>query len=508
MIEPDGQLPQTPAELYGALFVEVQMRRLFADGKTFVDATARRPAAEIVAAFRSVPRDDAAIKAFIAEHFALPAVAAIPEPHAGGDVRAHIRALWDELARGPDAAIPGNSLIALDNPYVVPGGRFRELYYWDSYFSMLGLVRDDRRASAERMLDGFTDLIERFGYVPNGSRTYYVGRSQPPLYAAMVELLPSPDAAMRRRRLDAMIREHGFWMEGGADLAPGAATRRVVRLADGALLNRYWDARDTPRDESFREDVVTAAAAPERQPAAVYRDIRAAAESGWDFSSRWLGESGTLRDIRTICILPVDLNAFLYGAECGIARLAAALHEARLAARFRAVARLRRAAVRRHLWSAELGCFVDFDHALHRRSPQPTGAALAPLFAGIASPAQAAATARMVARDLLAPGGLRTTLIETGEQWDRPNGWAPLQWIAVAGLRRYGHHELGDDIAGRWCRLVAGEFARTGWLHEKYDVERCTAGGGGEYVPQHGFGWTNGVTATFLDSARSGNRLS
>jgi alpha,alpha-trehalase len=153
----------------------------------------------------------------------------------------------------------------------------------------------------------------------------------------------------------------------------------------------------------------------------------------------------------------------------------------------------------KHLWNDVDGYFADFDLEKGRLRPAPTAALLAPLLAGLATPQQAAATARFTRNYLLAPGGLRTTLVNSGQQWDSPNGWAPLQWIAVAGLRRHGHDELAGDIAQRWIGTVEATYARTGLLYEKYNVETPTKGYGGEYAPQIGFGWTNGVTADLID---------
>jgi alpha,alpha-trehalase len=335
-----------------------------------------------------------------------------------------------------------------------------------------------------------TDLIETYGYVPNGTRTYYLGRSQPPLYHMMVKLV----GEVTPRRLAAMKLEHAWWMAGADDIGPNESTAHVVRLADGSLLNRYWSDAGTPRDESWREDIATARSAPARDPARIYRELRAGAESGWDFSSRWLGD-GTLASIRTSAIIPIDLNAFLFSLEMEIAK--ASVGEDRR--RYEALASGRRAAVQRHMWRTEAGYFIDFDIETGKQRPALTAAAATPLLVGIASQGQVAATARRLREDLLAPGGLRTTTVETGQQWDRPNGWAPLQWIAATGLRRYGQNELAAEIARRWVATVEVNFGRTGLIHEKYDVEECTTGGGGEYAPQHGFGWTNGVTADFID---------
>jgi len=481
----------SPADLYGPLLAKVQERAILADGKTFVDALPKRTAADIMRDFAHLPAGDDALRAFVADNFDLPAATDSMKP-AVLPLRAHIRALWTDLARAPAQATCGSAL-PVRHRHVVPGGRFREIYYWDSFFTMLGLVRDGERGLATGIVDAMTDLIEAHGHVPNGTRTYYLGRSQPPLYHLMVGLLDDKSAAVAARRLAAMKREHGWWMEGADDLAPGEQSARVARLPDGHLLNRYWDPRDTPRDESWREDVATAAES-DRPATDVYRDLRAGAESGWDFSSRWL-DGDALASIRTTAIAPVDLNAFLFGLEMTIANSGDVE-----AARYRHLADQRRAALHDHLWNADTGYFADYDIESGTLRPSLTAAALAPLLVGAATQDQADRTADAVERLLLAPGGLHTTLVQSGQQWDRPNGWAPLQWIAVAGLRRYGHDTLAREIARRWVTTVEAVFARTGLLFEKYDVEALGAGGGGEYRIQTGFGWTNGVTADFIDS--------
>ena len=177
----------------------------------------------------------------------------------GQDVREHIDALWKVLERKPEDQRPHSSRLALPHRYVVPGGRFNEIYYWDSYFTMLGLEESGRHELTVSMLDNFAWLIDQFGHVPNGNRSYYLSRSQPPFFAAMVELAAQRDGdATYRKYLPQLRREYQFWMEGETSLAPGAAHRRLVRLRDGTLLNRYWDDRDTPREEAYREDVATA----------------------------------------------------------------------------------------------------------------------------------------------------------------------------------------------------------------------------------------------------------
>ena len=287
-------------------------------------------------------------------------------------------------------------------------------------------------------------------------------------------------------------------MDGADSLAPGSAHRRVVRLKDGTLLNRYWDDRDIPREESYREDVNTAKAAG-RPPEEVYRNLRAAAESGWDFSSRWLEDGKTLSTIRTTELVPVDLNSFMVQLETTLAQAYTATRKPEKAAEFSARAELRKSAVRRYLWDADKGIFTDYLWREEKPSGTLTAATLAPLFFGVATSAQAERVAQVVRVRLLKPGGLATTTVSTGQQWDAPNAWAPLQWIAIEGLSDYGETALAETIAERWMRKVITAYRATGKLMEKYNAEDPSlVTGGGEYPMQDGFGWTNGVLRKLL----------
>lgn len=156
------------------------------------------------------------------------------------------------LTREPQDHIPWSSLLALPQSYIVPGGRFSETYYWDSYFTMLGLAESGREDLLKCMADNFARMIENYGHIPNGNRTYYLSRSQPPVFALMVELFEEDGVRGARRYLDHLKMEYAFWMDGAESLIPNQAYRHVVRMPDGSLLNRYWDDRDTPRDESAR----------------------------------------------------------------------------------------------------------------------------------------------------------------------------------------------------------------------------------------------------------------
>jgi alpha,alpha-trehalase len=500
--------PQSPARLYGELFERVQAARLFPDSKTFADAVARAAPADILRDYQAAKdAADFSLEKFVAAHFLIPGAAQSDFKTAPREeIRAHIDRLWNALTREPHARgdQPDNrdSQLPLTTRYVVPGGRFREMYYWDSYFTMVGLQASGRDDLVADMIENFSGLLDRYGHIPNGTRTYYLSRSQPPFFAAMVELQAAglgKDEGARAlvRRLPQLEIEHQFWMAGASGLAAGQAHRRVVHLKDGSLLNRYWDDSATPRDEAWLEDVETArgSARPREE---VYRDLRASAESGWDFSSRWFADGRTLATIRTSDIIPVDLNSLLYQLESTIARACAVARRPDCERNMQAQAAARRKAMLELLWDGEQGAFVDYDWRHDRRLPQVTAATAYPLFAGVADEARAQRVARTIRASLLMPHGLATTLIDTGQQWDHPNGWAPLQWVAIAGLRRYGENDLAATIAGRWVRENARVYCLTGKLVEKYNVRDAGEGAGGEYPVQDGFGWTNAVFVKLL----------
>jgi alpha,alpha-trehalase len=493
-------VPQSPAALYGELFDRVQRERVFPDSKTFADAIAKSEPAEILRRYADArAAANFSLRDFVMQNFTLASEAAgefrtTPRE----EVRAHISRLWPALTRTPGDSSGPDSHLVLSTRYVVPGGRYRELYYWDSYFTMVGLQASGRDDLVADMVENFAGLIDRYGHIPNGSRSYYLSRSQPPFFAAMVSLQADRDGERALiQRLPQLELEYAFWMDGAEKLEAGTQYRRVVRLADGTLLNRYWDDLATPRDEGYVEDL--AAAQQGKRPAAeVYRDLRAAAESGWDFSSRWLEDGKTLATIRTTQFLPVDLNSLLYGLETTIVRGCKAAQRRDCEESMSARAIARRQAIAKLMWDEKLGAFVDYDWRNGRRMEQVTAATAYPLFADLAAPKQVRRVAATLRATLLMPHGLATTTRETGQQWDVPNGWAPLQWIAIDGLRRNGEQKLAADIAAGWVAENVRVYCKTGKLVEKYNVRDAGAGAGGEYPVQDGFGWTNAVLVKLL----------
>lgn len=493
----------TPADRYQELFVAVQMQRVFDDGKTFVDAVPRGRPLAILEQYRTdvrLPGFD--LSAFVEQHF-IPPVTPSSEYVAtpGRPLADHIDDLWPVLTREPRTHPPASSVLPLPEPYVVPGGRFRELYYWDSYFTMLGLAESGRHDLVRSMVEDFAYLIETYGHVPNGNRSYYLSRSQPPVFVLMVELLARLGGCDEAEFLSQLMLEHRWWTEGSERLRPGEVRNHCVRLEDGSLLNRYWDHHDTPREEMYLADVLTADRSP-RPDHEVYRELRACAASGWDFSSRWCDDPRDLASTRTTAIVPVDLNGLLHRLEAVIARQSRAIGDHDTAQQYQTLADQRRGAIDRWLWNDAAGAYLDFDWQRGSAREALTAATAVPLFVGVANPRQAERTADAMRDRLLRPGGIGTSEHESGQQWDKPNGWAPLQWLTIDGLRTYGHDELADEITGRWLRTVAALYRRETKLVEKYtlvpDPDHTFGGSGGEYPLQDGFGWTNGVTRRLL----------
>ena len=493
------QSPAPPSRLFPELLQRCGQADIGPDMKGFVDARPRASATIIMEAFRSEqPQSAAQLQAFVQRWFDLPKPIGDTDLGAqSASIAAHIEALWPALVR-EDPAQDDGSRIALPFRYVVPGGMFRENYYWDTFFTILGLRHSDRQL-CEEAVGNLAYLIDRFGFVPNGNRTYYLTRSQPPFFFASLAALNEikPEAAFAAY-LPQLRREHAFWMSGDEQIEKGA-DRRVVRMPGGEILNRYWDDGDWPRDEAYREDADLARRAEDRDGAGLFRDVRAACESGWDFSSRWFADPAAMETIMTTLIVPADLNALLFGLEDAI-RLGAELSgDAPTAAEFHGRSEARLKAMNRYLWNEARGFFDDYNFARQALRNSITPACLFPLFGGVATTSQALRTAMLVEERLLAPGGLVSSLNESGQQWDAPNGWAPLQWIGIEGLERYGLKRLASEIAKRWLTTVDRVFKETGRLFEKYDVIDIDAGGGGEYPLQDGFGWTNGVTADLLN---------
>lgn len=502
---------KSPDELLGDLFLDVQNQQIYPDGKTFVDLVPKKRIKSIQQEYDLLRQDpEFDLQQFVNRHFYdLSNTIHKKDPfevRSDEAIEDHIARLWSHLERRN--RVDRGSLIALPHRYIVPGGRFNEQFYWDTYFIMLGLAAEGKWSLIEGMVKNYAHMIRKYGFIPTANRTYFLSRSQPPFFALMVQLLAQHKGKkVLREYLPLLIQEHRFWMKGGRKLESTEhhAYRRAVRMQNGTLMNRYYDNNVTPRPESLREDIETVEIAKDREADRVFLHLRAAAESGWDFSARWLTNPKDLHTIHTADIIPVDLNSLMYTLETTIADACRASFQPLRGARYRRAASYRKAAVQEFSWNSKEGMFMDYNFHHRKQTGFLSLAAVFPLYAGIATQDQAARVADRLEKDFLREGGLVTTLLDTGQQWDAPNGWAPLQWVAIEGLRRYGFDELADEIAKRWMDVTEKVFAASHRLVEKYDVTGGSGlGGGGEYVLQDGFGWTNGVYAALKrrDNAR------
>jgi alpha,alpha-trehalase len=495
-------------EHLGELLSDVQKMNVYGDGKTFVDLVPSRRLRSIKEEYELAKKDpNFDLRDFVLRHF-YDATEGVYEKEYKSDPNhtplEHIDELWKFLERRN--RLTRGSLGALPYKYIVPGGRFNEQFYWDSYFIMLGLASSGKWSLIEGMMKNYAHLIRKYGYIPTANRSYLLSRSQPPFFSHMVSLLAGyKGKQVLREYLPYLLAEYRFWMRGRSKLSTTEhrAYRRVVQMPEGELLNRYYDNKTTPRPESLREDIETAKLSGRRDSSRLYLHLRAAAESGWDFSSRWFMDPSDIRTIHTADIIPVDLNALLYHLELTIADAYNASYNLVQAMQFRRKAERRKRAINEYSWSEEEGFFKDYNFHHGAFTAVNSLAGVFPLFVGLATQEQADRVADMLRKDFLQPGGLVTTNIDNGQQWDSPNGWAPLQWVAIEGLRKYSHDDLAEEIAKRWTDLNERVYEHSHKFVEKYNVEKGGGlGGGGEYVLQDGFGWTNGVYQALKKSFR------
>jgi alpha,alpha-trehalase len=517
-----AQMPATPDQVYGQLFKDVQMNQVLPDGKTFVDCTPKRSPKDIMYDYGMMKGTGFDLKKFVADNFDLPkAPAQLNYVQQEKDVSSHIKNLWSTLQRNPDSVREGSSLLPLPYPYIVPGGRFREMYYWDTYFTMLGLKESGETTIIENMVDNFAWLINTYGHIPNGTRTYYLSRSQPPFFGLMVSLLASIKGdAVYQKYLPSLEKEYLFFMDGDQDIKPGEAFRRVVKMPDGSIMNRYWDDSPTPRQESYREDVLTAdtmvmnvmstmrfasqeamETARKKYYAAAYTHLRACAESGIDFSTRWFADVQHLYTIETTDIVPVDLNSLLYEVEKTLAKAYKLAGNNNRQKEYEKWAAERKAAINKYCYDEKAGYYFDYHFVKNRIQTIVTPAGMYPFcfFEGTEMKEKAKKACVLIKNTLLKDGGIASSVHNSGQQWDAPNGWAPLNWMTIWGFDRCGQVAMAKDIATRWARLNNDVYQRTGKLLEKYNVvDTHIASGGGEYPTQDGFGWTNGVLLALI----------
>jgi len=437
-----------------------------------------------------------------------------------------------------------HGVLYLEHPYVVPGGRFNEMYGWDSYFIVRGLVRDGRTELARGMVENFFFEIEHYGTMLNANRTYYLTRSQPPFLTRMAMAVYDSEKAAGKEDKAFLERAYGFASK------DYAMWTRAPHLAGDTGLSRYFDFGEGPvpegrKDEGkvHRKAVAYLAAHPdeaggsieERKPSDdrdlhdpnyvvevcdqsltmeraecdpkttvhltrdFYKGDRAMRESGFDISFRF-GPFGAA----THHFAPVCLNSLLYKTEKDLEEMAGILGNKKDAKMWHERAEIRAKKMQELFWDAKRGQFFDFNFDTGKRSEYQYASTFYPLWTGWATPEQARAVQGHLSVFELA-GGIVMSPFESGAQWDFPYGWAPLQLIAVEGLRNYKFDADADRVSRKFLSTVLENFQRDGTIREKYNmVTRSTQANvsAGYQINVIGFGWTNGVFLTLADGLK------
>lgn len=421
--------------------------------------------------------------------------------------------LWPKLARKikPEVAFNSEqySMIFVPNGIIIPGGRFREFYYWDSYWIIKGLLLSEMKETARGMIDNFITMVARYGFVPNGGRIYYVERSQPPLLTKMVDdyVKSTGDIAWLADNIEYLDAELRFWLE--KRTVDVDAVDRKYKVA------HYNAPTGGPRPESYREDFMTALVKKGmRDKDEIYIDLKSGAESGWDFTSRWFfdsqgGPNASITNIQTRRVAPVDLNAFLCGAFKDISRFYRDLEKPVESIYWEEKAKIWQETMSSLFWNETDGTWYDYDLQLNQHRRFFYASNVAPLWTGCFDSTDAINLGDRTVEYLKEndipeyPGGIPASTLRSGEQWDYPNCWPPLQAIVVQGLentRSPAAMQMAEELGKKWVLANLKGYEESGEMFEKYDAEIPGGyGGGGEYVVQSGFGWTNGVALEFID---------
>lgn len=422
-------------------------------------------------------------------------------------------------------------LLYLPNPYVVPGGRFNEMYGWDSYFILLGLLHDHRVDLARGMVENFFYEIEHYGSILNANRTYYLTRSQPPFLSSMVRDVYEADRAGKQRdawlarAYSYAVRDHDLWFE-DFHRAGDTGLARYDDLGEGPVPEQEDDSTyypdvirwllahpeihtdflvEAPDHPDAAEKAKLAAISCDVQASVVcarahvdghwlskdfYKGDRAMRESGYDPSFRFGPFSGATHHYAPVC-----LNSLLYKYERDLAWMAQKLGNPVEAKRWNAQAERRRTAMNKYLWNAKEGMYFDYDFETHQQSSYRYLTTFYPLWAGVADATQQQGVEKAL-HWFEQSGGLAMSTYDSGTQWDLPYGWAPPTWIAIAGLEKVGDISDARRISEKFSRTILENFARDHTLREKYDVVHGSSEmsiATGYKGNQVGFGWTNAV---------------
>nr|ACL50549.1 trehalase-2 [Harmonia axyridis] len=500
------------------------MARIFPDSKTFVDMEMTKDTSQVLANFNNLmsstnnePARDQ-VKQFVDDNFQPgnelmdweapdfnpnpPFLKEIMVPEYRAFAKDLVQ-IWTDFSRilKPDVSKEPErySIIPISNGFIIPGGRFREIYYWDSYWIIKGLLASDMHETARGMIDNLLSMVAQYGFVPNGGRIYYLNRSQPPLLSLMAHeyLKATNDITWLKQIAHLLQDELKYWLK--------TQTVTFTYKDTKHTLARYSVDDPSPRPESYREDVQTCSVRKNKEDVEnCYNDLKSGAETGWDYSSRWfIDEDGSyglnLSSIHTRNIIPVDLNAFLAQAFKLAATVSYIAADSDAQQYWMDLHLSWKKSIQEVLYNETDGIWYDLDiqRLQHRTGFYPSN--LAPLWAELyEEPELGDLAVKYLEKEgiLEFPAGVPTSLLETGEQWDLPNAWPPLQSIVILGLKRSRSPkalEAAQNLARKWVNNNLLIYNRTGFMYEKYNAETVgVIGGGGEYSIQTGFGWTNG----------------
>jgi len=429
----------------------------------------------------------------------------------------------------PVEQLNAHGLLYLPNKYVVPGGRFNEMYGWDSYFIIIGLLEDGERDYSRGIIENFFYEIENYGAILNANRAYYLTRSQPPFLTSMImaqyaadKKAGQDDRKWLAKAYEYAVRDRDLWIKppklaGDTGLAryfdvgegpvPDIADHPEYYAAIADWLLKHPDVKYDPPD--YIAPTLAQGIGPElmvplcdnkacpnayavKLTADFYQGDRAMRESGFDPSFRWGPFDGS-----TTHYAPVCLNSLLYKAEMDLAELAALLGKPRDAKKWLAAAEQRKQLINKYLWNADKGMFFDWDFMTRKQSTYNYVTTFYPLWVGLATPEQAKAVMKNIGL-FEHEGGLAMSDYQSGVQWDLPYGWAPTNLIAIQGMRRAGFNSDADRVSVKFLDTIQSNFKRTGTIREKYNVVTGSDEApvlAGYHENLIGFGWTNG---TFL----------
>ncbi|KAI9108489.1 hypothetical protein K1719_020680 [Acacia pycnantha] len=429
-----------------------------------------------------------------------------------------VHSLWKNLSRRVSSRVKTHphlhTFLPLPASFVIPGSRFREVYYWDSYWIIRGLLASKMYETAKAMVTNLISLLEEYGFVPTGARAYYTNRSQPPLLSAMIYEIynATGDIELVKKSLPALRKEYEFW---------NSEIHRVTIVDPQGCthtLNRYYAMWNKPRPEgSVKDKRFASKFLDDSEKQHFYYEVASTCESGWDFSTRWLRDPLEFTSVAATSVIPVDLNAFILGMELNIAFFAKVTGDNSTAQHFLQLSDSRKKALNSVFWNKNMKQWLDYwltnstcqgvkvwedqqqNHNVFASNFVPLW--MEPFYSD--SSIVASVVESLKTCGLVRAAGVAASLTNSGQQWDFPNGWPPIQHMIVEGLVKSGLKEaasLGEEIARRWITTNYIAYKKTGFMHEKYNVEHCGEfGGGGLYVPQTGFGWSNGVVLAFLE---------